>query len=127
MPRRVMLRSCALCSLLQAFAARGPDRTCHAPFATMDAEEEAMDLDVASDGDLTSCEAEWSSDEEAARMDILLRNAFRAIKVGRAKPKTTPKSKRRRFSKLIRKFGPLDRRGERMTSPTELLPAPTDW
>ena len=92
----------------------------------MDAEE-PMDLDVASDGDLTSCEAEWSSDEEAARMDILLRNAFRGTKVGRAKLKTTPKLRRRRFSKLIRKFGPLDRRGEGTTRPMQLLPAPTDW
>ena len=73
----------------------------HAPFANMEAEEAAKDLDPPSDGDLTSCSAEWASDEEKeteTRLLILLRGAFQATGLTRAKrssrTKRTPKPRR---------------------------------
>ena len=74
----------------------------HTPFANMEVEEEAAkDLDPPSDCDLTSCSAEWTSDEEKeteTRLLILLRGAFQATGLTRAKrgsrTKRTPKPRR---------------------------------
>ena len=63
----------------------------HAPFANMEAEE-AKNLDPPSDGDLTSCSPEWTSDEEKeteTRLIILLRGAFQAKGRTRARRRWT--------------------------------------
>ena len=90
----------------------------------MEGEEERMDLDLASDGDLTSCSAEWSSDEEAVRLHVLL------LQANQAKPKTrrktlTAKAKRKRFAKLIRHHSSRTSRGNETARPVP-PPAPTD-
>ena len=80
----------------------------HAPFANMAAEEAAKDLDPPSDGDLTSCSAEWTSDEEEeteTRLLILLRGAFQAKGRTRARRRWTKQMpKPRRTTTAFAKF-----------------------
>ena len=86
----------------------------HAPFANMEAEEAAKDLDPPSDGDLTSCSAEWTSDEEKeteTRLLILLRGAFQATgstRATRSRTKRTPKPRRTKtaFAKFTWRLRP---------------------
>ena len=68
-------------------------------------EEEPVNVDLPSDDDLTSCcSPEWNSDEEAARMDILLLQANWGKKQKRMrKVLMTAKAKRKRFAKIIRR------------------------
>ena len=71
-------------------------------------EEEPVNVDLPSDDDLTSCcSPEWNSDEEAARMDILLLQANWGKKQKRMrKVLMTAKAKRKRFAKMLRKGRP---------------------
>ena len=71
-------------------------------------EEEPVNVDLPSDDDLTSCcSPEWNSDEEAARMDILLLQANWGKKQKRMrKVLMTAKAKRKRFAKMLRKSRP---------------------
>ena len=100
-------------------------RLAHAPLATMEDEEERMDLDLASDGDLTSCSPGWSSEEEAVRMHVLLLQASRAKPKMRRKTMTA-KAKRKRFAKLIRHHLSRTSRGNEAAPPVLPLRQLTD-
>ena len=87
----------------------------HTPFANMEVEEEAAkDLDPPSDCDLTSCSAEWTSDEDReteTRLRILLRDAFQATVptgAGRRWTKRMPKPRRTKtaFAKFTWRLRP---------------------
>ena len=109
---------CAKCVCIQLFCQHlMPENQiglAHAPFANMEAEEAAKDLDPPSDGDLTSCSAEWTSDEDKEtemRLRILLRDAFQATGPTRArrrrtKQMPTPRRTRTTFAKFIRRLRP---------------------
>ena len=66
-------------------------------------DEGAEDLDLPSDSDLTAVSAEWDSDEEVARMHILLLQANWAKPRRMRKVKMTARAKRKRFAQMIRR------------------------